>query len=306
MDIFNPNHYIPRIFLAEKPNSPILIDEKLFLLSRKDIFKTIDNIEIFNTKDDYQLTKTYKEKNMFIVSSEIKHIVHYIDNGILILENISLNRSNSVQHIHVTGDCELYILTHNLSNQLSHMLMHISLEKGANLKVFSINSEKKQKSKYSTNYSLSNESQLNCNTLSIIQEEQYQDDSIQVIHGVNSSSKINYRSLTKGFTVSQVNSIIPEKATHSATEQHLKHTMLTDKAKIFSKPNLEISNSDVTASHGNSIGAIEKEHLFYLEQRGITENNAILLLLKSEINNFISQTSLEEELRTYIHRKDFI
>ncbi len=67
-----------------------------------------------------------------------------------------------------------------------------------------------------------------------------------------------------------------------------------------SKPNLEISNSDVLASHGNSIGSFDSENIFYLEQRGLTKENAIQILLESEVENFLAKTSIPDELRKYL------
>ena len=297
MDIFNPNHYLPRTYLDEKPNAPLIIDENQLVSVRKNIFNNI-HIDLINGKSDD--LHYIHDKKMSIVTSKTHHINHFMSNSTLIIENISLNKSKTLQHIYVAGDCELYILTNNMSEQLSYTSMNISLEENAKLKVFMLNTNNNQKVKYDFTYYLNSQSQLDIKTLSLIATNQYQDDSIIAIHSNNSTSNIEYRSLTEGVTVSQVNSIIPVNAPKSSTAQHLKHTMLHERAKVFSKPNLEISNADVSASHGNSIGSFDDEHIFYLEQRGINKDKAISLLLQSEIDNFLSQTSLSEELSKYI------
>lgn len=301
MDIFNPNHYIPHIFSLEKPNGAIAINYKNLINSRKKIFKSIKNISLVSYNEEHLNIQKEESgnKKMVIVLSEAKNLTHYVNNGILIIENISIDKSNTFQNFYISGKCEIYVLTHNLVDQLSYITMNIHLDKDCELKVFAINNENMQKSKYNFNYYLGENSNLQANTLSVIEENQYQDDSIQVTHSFKSRSEINYRSLTKGITVSQINSIIPKNVAQSSTAQNIKHTMLIDKAKIFSKPNLEISNSNVSASHGNSIGTIDDEQFFYLQQRGVKEKRAIILLIESEVNNFLFKTSIPDELNAY-------
>ncbi len=50
--------------------------------------------------------------------------------------------------------------------------------------------------------------------------------------------------------------------------------LLSDKAKAEAIPELEILSDDVKCSHAASISQIPKEHLFYLESRGIPKAQA--------------------------------
>jgi Fe-S cluster assembly protein SufD len=61
--------------------------------------------------------------------------------------------------------------------------------------------------------------------------------------------------------------------------QSNRNILLTDNAKISSKPFLEIYADDVKCSHGSTTGQLDQESLFYLRQRGIGEESARLLLL---------------------------
>lgn len=47
--------------------------------------------------------------------------------------------------------------------------------------------------------------------------------------------------------------------------------LLSDRAMADSKPNLEIFADDVKASHGATVGQLDKEQLFYMESRGFSE-----------------------------------
>jgi len=75
-----------------------------------------------------------------------------------------------------------------------------------------------------------------------------------------------------------------------------KHALLSDKAHIFSQPQLEIHTDDVECAHGSSTGALQEEELFYLISRGIKKEAALKLLqgafLTDEIHCLIS---LEEQ-----------
>lgn len=50
--------------------------------------------------------------------------------------------------------------------------------------------------------------------------------------------------------------------------------LLSDKAKAEAVPELEIKTDDVKCSHAASISRIPEEHLFYLESRGIPQDEA--------------------------------
>lgn len=56
--------------------------------------------------------------------------------------------------------------------------------------------------------------------------------------------------------------------------------LLNERARAESKPNLEIFADDVKASHGSTMGRIDKEQLFYLQTRGLSLEAAKKLLVK--------------------------
>lgn len=55
--------------------------------------------------------------------------------------------------------------------------------------------------------------------------------------------------------------------------------ILSDRAMADSKPNLEIFADDVKASHGATVGQLDKEQLFYMRSRGFSEAEAKNLLI---------------------------
>ena len=57
-----------------------------------------------------------------------------------------------------------------------------------------------------------------------------------------------------------------------------RNILLTDKAHVDTRPFLEIYNDDVKCSHGSTVGQLDKQALFYLRSRGITERTAMTML----------------------------
>ena len=65
--------------------------------------------------------------------------------------------------------------------------------------------------------------------------------------------------------------------------------LLSDKAEIDSKPELEIYADDVRCSHGATVGELEEEHLFYLMARGIDAESARRLLVEAYLGEVIDE-----------------
>ena len=84
--------------------------------------------------------------------------------------------------------------------------------------------------------------------------------------------------------------------------------MLNDNASVNSNPQLEIFADDVKCAHGSTIGQIDRNALFYLRARGISEVLAKKLLLTAfvgdiveSINNSDILTLVSEEVEKQFH-----
>lgn len=81
--------------------------------------------------------------------------------------------------------------------------------------------------------------------------------------------------------------------------QSNKNLLLSNDARVDTKPQLEIFNDDVKCSHGATVGQLEEEELFYLLSRGISDNLARNLLtygFAEEIINKIKIESIKKQL----------
>ncbi len=70
--------------------------------------------------------------------------------------------------------------------------------------------------------------------------------------------------------------------------------LLSDKASINTKPQLEIFADDVKCSHGCTIGQLDENAMFYMRSRGIPEKEAKALLMYAFSNNVLSSVKIPE------------
>jgi Fe-S cluster assembly protein SufD len=88
--------------------------------------------------------------------------------------------------------------------------------------------------------------------------------------------------------------------------QRNNNLVLTDEAKMFTKPQLIIDADDVKCSHGATVGQIDEEALFYLRSRGIPEKEARLMMTHAffhEVLQQIKSESLRNSLNGLIEKR---
>jgi Fe-S cluster assembly protein SufD len=81
--------------------------------------------------------------------------------------------------------------------------------------------------------------------------------------------------------------------------QQNRNVLLSEKASVYTKPQLEIWADDVKCSHGATTGKLDETALFYMRARGISEAEARKLLLKAFANEVIEKIEVEE-LKEYV------
>ena len=76
--------------------------------------------------------------------------------------------------------------------------------------------------------------------------------------------------------------------------QQNNNILISDKATINTKPQLEIFADDVKCSHGCTIGQLDEDAMFYLQSRGIPEKEARALLMYAFANNVLESVRIPE------------
>jgi Fe-S cluster assembly protein SufD len=75
--------------------------------------------------------------------------------------------------------------------------------------------------------------------------------------------------------------------------QRNNNILMTNDAKMDSKPQLEIYADDVKCSHGATVGQIDENALFYLQSRGINKREARLMLMFGFAHEVIQNIKIE-------------
>ena len=88
-----------------------------------------------------------------------------------------------------------------------------------------------------------------------------------------------------------------QKTTSQMTNQNL---TATKEARMYTQPMLEIYADDVKCAHGSTVGQLNDAALFYMRQRGISLEEAKVLLQNAFINEVIDHMQLEP-LRDRLH-----
>ena len=138
---------------------------------------------------------------------------------------------------------------------------------------------------------------------------QHHDTHSVIDHTVpNCTSHQNYRGVLndKSRAVFNGKVFVRENAHGTDAEQSNKNLLLSNDARVDTKPQLEIFNDDVKCSHGATVGQLEDEELFYLLSRGLPEPLARNLLtygFAEEIVNKIGIESIKAELDEMLLRR---
>ena len=89
---------------------------------------------------------------------------------------------------------------------------------------------------------------------------------------------------------------------HTVSNQTNHHWLLSDRAEVDTKPQLEILADDVVCTHGATIGQWDQEQWFYLRSRGIAAKAAQAMLMDAfslELVDLISFPGLGERIKDY-------
>lgn len=95
-------------------------------------------------------------------------------------------------------------------------------------------------------------------------------------------------------------------AQKTLAELNNRNLLMSDKAEINTKPELEIYADDVKCAHGATIAELDKEALYYMQSRGLTRAQAQVMLNFGFINELVEQmpnAALAEWLRPQLRER---
>ncbi|MDD4609028.1 MAG: Fe-S cluster assembly protein SufD [Bacteroidaceae bacterium] len=94
--------------------------------------------------------------------------------------------------------------------------------------------------------------------------------------------------------------VVSPGAQRTLSQQTNNNLCLSKNAKMYAQPQLEIYADDVKCGHGATTGQLDEAALFYMQQRGISQKEARMLLMFAFVNEVIDTISMEE-LKERLH-----
>ena len=135
------------------------------------------------------------------------------------------------------------------------------------------------------------------------------DNALRVTHASPKCySRMAYKGVLDGTSRSVFTGkvLVPQGSQQTDSNQLNNNLLLSDKATLDTKPQLEIFADDVKCTHGATIGGFPSELIFYFRSRGMTEAMAHAILtfgFASEIVDDINIDPLRERLSKYVFAK---
>jgi Fe-S cluster assembly protein SufD len=141
------------------------------------------------------------------------------------------------------------------------------------------------------------------NGLYTVGDGQLQDFHLNVRHSVpNCASTENFKGILYGQGRAVFDGLIYVDKDAQGTDAHLSNAnlMLTRKAEVDTKPQLEIYADDVKCSHGTTVGQLEPLQVYYLRSRGIDEITAHKMLCMGFAGEVVHNIEIDS-LKNYLN-----
>ncbi len=145
--------------------------------------------------------------------------------------------------------------------------------------------------------------------MSISGGKQLTDNSTRIVHAVpNGKSKELFKLVLNDESVGAFSGelkVLPD-AQHTEAYQTNRNILLSDTAKVYTKPQLEIYADDVRCSHGATTGQLDETALFYMQQRCISMEEARMLLMNAFVADVLGEIhipQLQERIAALVDRR---
>jgi Fe-S cluster assembly protein SufB len=133
-------------------------------------------------------------------------------------------------------------------------------------------------------------------SLAFASEGQHQDTGGKVIHvAPNTSSKITSKSISKSSGRASYRGLLKvyETAENSKSNVVCDALLLDDTSRSDTYPYIEIDAQDVTIGHEASVSKVGEEQLFYLMSRGLSEDEAAVMVVSGFIEPLVKELPME-------------
>ncbi len=145
--------------------------------------------------------------------------------------------------------------------------------------------------------------------MSILDKEQQLDTYSHITHAVSDcTSNELFKNVLDDHAVGVFSGriLVKEGAQKTAAYQTNRNLCATREARMYSKPQLEIYADDVKCSHGMTTGQLDENALFYIQSRGISRDEARMLLsvaFTSDVIGYVRLDALKDRLHKLVEKR---
>lgn len=254
----------------------------------------------FSTGENESLM--FQPRNLIVVdeNSQVEIIERYqsiTNNNVLVnsVSEIYVNKKSNVKHYKIQNDKKSSSLIDNTFVSQEHSSSY-------NLHTFSFGGDLTRNNLNIFQNDQRIESTIN--GITIIDDEQHVDHNTLIHHKEpNCTSHQDYKGIYGGQSVGVFNGrvLVEKEAQKTNAFQANNNVLISDKASINTKPQLEIFADDVRCSHGCTIGQLDNNALFYLRSRGIPEKEATALMMFGFANKVLTSVQ-NQEIKSMINK----
>ncbi len=223
-----------------------------------------------------------------------QHGLTYVTNSVT---EINLADNARIDHIRVQRDSDqaFHMADCSVSQARSSHYQSTSIVLGANISRLNLNIQLEAEG-----------AECTVNGLALIKGQQLADTHTFINHAKpHGTSRQLHKCIVGGDAHAVFNGriMVRPNAQRTDSTQSNRNVLLTNKAQVNTKPQLEIFADDVKCAHGATVGQLDNEEIFYLRSRGLPEIDARNLLtyaFGAEIIDRISVATLKQQLEQII------
>jgi len=206
--------------------------------------------------------------------------------------------TNGVTEIFVGENAHFEIIRvqneHNNAGKITHTFMHQERNSFASSNNITLHGGLVRNS---THHFLGGEG-AECNSYGLYLADKWQhvDNFVNVDHAFpNCTSNQLFKGVLDDMATGAFNGriYVHRDAQGTVAYQKNNNILLTDDARMDTKPQLEIYADDVKCSHGATVGQLDDDALFYLQSRGINKREARLMLMFGFAHEVIQNIKVE-------------
>ena len=235
-----------------------------------------------------------QHRNLFIVEKNADVTLIICDH------TLSPNKflTNAVTEVYVGENAQLDLIRvqneHNNAAKITHTFIHQERNSKASSNNITLHGGLVRNS---THHFLGGEGG-ECNSYGLYLADKFQhvDNYVNVDHAFpNCTSNQLFKGVLDDMATGAFNGriYVHKEAQGTIAYQKNNNILLTDDAKMDTKPQLEIYADDVKCSHGATVGQLDDNALFYLRSRGIDKRQARLMLMFGFAHEVIQNIKVE-------------